>query len=100
MISPDDLKAKKALLEQKSIELKAEEKFLVGERSRLLERIKELGCSSLNDVTALKDTLSAELENAEKELEALLAELEKGVIINEPKDSQVINPVLSAIDDL
>jgi len=104
MISIDDLKQKKKALEQKQVEIRAEEKFLAEERQRLTKKLHELGFKNLNEAREALDKKRAEIQEKEVQLSEMLDTLENSDVKqgNKPQEVQWVSdsPVLMSIDDL
>ena len=100
----EQLKEKKRLLEDKKASLKAEEKYLEEEKSRLLAKLRELGFNSLGEAKAALAKMEEEISQKEAELENVLANLENSTA-ETPSSIQHPEPVtksisIDSIDDL
>ena len=100
----EQLKEKKRILEDKKAALKAEEKYLEEEKSRLLAKLRELGFNSLGEAKDALARMEKEISQKEVELENVLANLENSTA-ETPSSIQQAEPVvksvsIDSIDDL
>ena len=99
----EQLKEKKRILEDKKAALKAEEKYLEEEKTRLLTKLRELGFSTLAEAKAALSDMEKELSEKESQLEDILSDLENSSVekpvVNQPlKETHSIS--INSIDDL
>ena len=104
MLTLEELREKKKALEEKISSMKAEEKFLEAEKNRLLQKLKELGFSSIAEAKEHLASLETLLVEKSSELDTLLTELENSTVTAAPVTTQKVvtqqDNSFSSLDDL